>query len=279
MWCDAFRASPAEGWSRWDAAFRAANIAVPGTAAGAEGVLESPAVQQLMAAACDPQKLAAFSDAAGRVLSSRPPTLIHGDCRGDNLFRKDGTDDVRRIARPCSSAFRSLYSLALPSSVSEAERDVSYPGMALSGGQVFAFIDFQMMAAGTPGAELVQLLTGNFPNLDDFDRLEEVVADFHAKLVAAGPDCLASDYSSEDLMEDFRISTILFFLGVVGQLHPTLEALCPVPGEAKHPLWALFGAWFPRMGRCLQQVKCAELFGEMVATVEEGVPPADASAK
>ena len=124
MWCDAFRASPAEGWSRWDAAFRAANIAVPGTAAGAEGVLESPAVQQLMAAACDPQKLAAFSDAAGRVLSSRPPTLIHGDCRGDNLFRKDGTDDVRRIARPCSSAFRSLYSLALPSSVSEAERDV-----------------------------------------------------------------------------------------------------------------------------------------------------------
>eukprot|EP01046_Picozoa_sp_COSAG06_P080411 COSAG06_NODE_27709_length_588_cov_0.568507_1_plen_144_part_10 len=144
MWCDAFRASPAEGWSRWDAAFRAANVAVPGTVAGAEGVLESPAVQQLMAAACDPQKLAAFSDAAGRVLSSRPPTLIHGDCRGDNLFRKDGTDDVRRIARPCSSAFRTLYSLA----VLCLKPSATYPG------QVFAFIDFQMMAAGTPGAEL-----------------------------------------------------------------------------------------------------------------------------
>ena len=106
MWCDAFRASPSEAWQRWDAAFRAANTAVPGTAAGAEAVLESPELQKLMATACDPKKLAAFSDAAAKVLASRPSTLIHGDALGDNLFRKDGTDDVR-----CSSHIRLLLCL------------------------------------------------------------------------------------------------------------------------------------------------------------------------
>jgi hypothetical protein len=147
-------------------------------------------------------------------------------------------------------------------------------------GQDFAFIDFQMMAAGTPGAELVQLLSGNYPNLDDFERLDEVVKDFYAKLLAAGPECVATDYSCEDLMEDFRISVVVFFLGVVGQLHSTLETLCPVPGEARHPLWALFGAWFPRMGRCIKTLKCAELMEEMGGAMggahgaEEGVPPA-----
>jgi hypothetical protein len=184
---------------------------------------------------------------------------------GDNLFCKDGTDDD------------------------------------------FAFIDWQMLAAGTPGQELVQVLSSCYSNvrvitsvfctsscspvfrhltrrsslvqLDDYDKLDDIVAEFHAKLLKESPDWVAQEYSLDVLMEDFRLSTILFFLGVVGQLYATMEALCPPAGSALadiHPLWGLFSAWFPRMCRCLKQLGCAEIMTEYANRAEEGEPPAGA---
>ena len=61
----------------------------------------------------------------------------------------------------------------------------------------FAFIDWQMLAAGAPGSELVQVLSSCYTRLDDYDQLDEVVADFHAKLIEASPDWVAKEYTLE----------------------------------------------------------------------------------
>ena len=61
----------------------------------------------------------------------------------------------------------------------------------------FAFIDWQMLAAGAPGSELVQVLSSCYTRLDDYDQLDDVVADFHAKLIEASPDWVAKEYTLE----------------------------------------------------------------------------------
>lgn len=91
LWADSFRASPSGAWAGWDAACRAANNAVPGCMP-VEHILDDPeGPKVLMAAVCDPVKLAKFSARCATIFSKRPSTLCHGDCRGDNLFCKDGT--------------------------------------------------------------------------------------------------------------------------------------------------------------------------------------------
>ena len=74
-------------------------------------------------------------------------------------------------------------------------------------------------------------------------------------------------------MEDFRVSTILFFLGVVGQLAAMCEAICPKSKDDVHPLWGLVAAWFPRVTRCMKQLGCAERAAQLAGRAEEGVPP------
>ena len=74
-------------------------------------------------------------------------------------------------------------------------------------------------------------------------------------------------------MEDFRVSTILFFLGVVGQLAAMCEAICPTSKDDVHPLWGLVAAWFPRVTRCMKQLGCAERAAQLAGRAEEGVPP------
>ena len=69
-------------------------------------------------------------------------------------------------------------------------------------------------------------------------------------------------------------STILFFLGVVGQLASMCEAICPTSKDDVHPLWGLVAAWFPRVTRCMKQLGCAERAAQLAGRAEEGVPPA-----
>ena len=133
-----------------------------------------------------------------------------------------------------------------------------------------------MMGPGTPGSELVQLLSSAYVDLEDYARLDEVISDFHAKLVAASPEWVKTEYSEAMLVDDFRTSLILFFCGACGTFTPIVKALLPEAGTKKedlHPLWPLIAVWFPRVVQCLKQMKVAARMAELLAAAEEGVPP------
>ena len=63
-----------------------------GTVPGVEDDLEGPELQALMALSTDPAKLELLSTGIAEILASRPSTLLHGDCRGDNV--STGTNTV-----------------------------------------------------------------------------------------------------------------------------------------------------------------------------------------
>eukprot|EP01046_Picozoa_sp_COSAG06_P035971 COSAG06_NODE_3922_length_4763_cov_9.796312_3_plen_181_part_00 len=102
----------------------------------------------------------------------------------------------------------------------------------------YAFIDFQMLSKGPPGLELCQMYCATFTNLDDYEQLDDLIADFHAKLLAANP--AAAEYTKDMLTDDFATGCILLLFGVVGALTGMLEALLPMP---EHPLWPLCKVW------------------------------------
>ena len=139
----------------------------------------------------------------------------------------------------------------------------------------YAFIDFQMLSKGPPGLELCQMYAAALTDVAEYEKLDELIADFHEKLIAASSDPASSDpaaaeYTKDMLTDDFATGCILLYFGVVGALTGMLEALLEMPD---HPLWPLCGVYSARFIKCMEKLDCLGRAERLLAGVEEGTPP------
>ena len=89
--------------------------------------------------------------------------------------------------------------------------------------RAFVFSDFQMLHAGPPAIDLVQLLSTNLSNVDEYTDIDSYVERYYSMLLrhAAqnGHADVVTKYTSEMLMEDIRIGFVLVFLGELRDIY------------------------------------------------------------
>jgi hypothetical protein len=105
-------------------------------------------------------------------------------------------------------------------------------------------IDFQLLGAGPPGLDLVQLYQGAFSNLDDIERVPELLDIYHKKLIENSPSWVAPQYTREMLEDDFMAGLFLFGFGSGPVINGMLGGLIDQPD---HPFWGLMNAAAPRL--------------------------------
>jgi hypothetical protein len=125
-----------------------------------------------------------------------------------------------------------------------------------------------MLSKGPPGLELCQLYAAALTDVAEYEKLDELIADFHEKLIAANP--AAAEYTKDQLTDDFATGCILLYYGVVGALTGMCEALLAIPD---HPLWPLVGVYSARFIKCMEKLDCLGRAERLLAGVEEGTPP------
>lgn len=124
---------------------------------------------------CGP-KGPAIHDAIYAILSSRPRTVLHGDMRGDNIFRR------------------------LPTAGARADDGA------------LTFIDWQLVHAGPPGPEFTQAWQHS---LEPADRRKEreMLKEYHETLIALNP--AAALYTYDMLLEDYILSYCFWWTAVI----------------------------------------------------------------
>jgi aminoglycoside phosphotransferase (APT) family kinase protein len=132
------------------------------------------------------------------ILSTRPHTLLHGDMRGDNVFR-------------------------------------TYPTVGPQDTPpVLTFIDWQLLHAGPPGPEFTQAWQYSLePEVRRKDR--EMLQQYHTRLVALNP--AAAAYTYDMLVEDYTLSFCFWWTAVISIGVGTLPSFDTPEGARMKQLW------------------------------------------
>lgn len=157
-----------------------------------------------------------------RMLATRPSTLIHGDMRSDNLFRSK--------ARNADGKFD------------------------------YKIVDWQAVAYGPAGVEFVELLCGAFADVNDYDRLDELLGVYYTELTSKCPQ--ASAYTTEMLKEDFALVTVLWFCALMPVLSGILDSIKAMPD---HPFWGLLPPAFGRFEKVMTVLGVPSRIAEIAA--------------
>ena len=112
-------------------------------------------------------------------------------------------------------------------------------------------IDFQLLGAGPPGLDLVQLYQGAFSNLDDIERFPELLDIYHKKLIENSPSWVAQQYTREMLEDDLMAGLFLFAFGSAPVINGMLGGMMDQPD---HPLWGLMDQGYRRGFKLLFEV-------------------------
>lgn len=144
-------------------------------------------------------KSGALLDYMNHKLDQRPKTLVHGDIRADNIFR------------------------------THPERGLSAEESTLT------YIDWQMLQPGPPGPEFTQSWQHSLPpemRRNDLTWLKT----YHDRLLTLAPD--AAVYSYEDLIEDYKIGFILWWMALVTLGSTTIPIFDKPEGQRMRALWS-----------------------------------------
>jgi hypothetical protein len=154
-------------------------------------------VEELTALLCGPKGIAIHAKIYD-ILSSRPKTLLHGDMRGDNVFR----------THP-----------ALGKSVEHA---------------TLTFIDWQILHAGPPGPEFTQAWQYSLePEVRRKDK--DMLKQYHDTLVELNP--VAAAYTYDMLLEDYALSFCFWWTAVISIGIGTLPSFDKPEGARMKELW------------------------------------------
>lgn len=188
---------------------------------------EDQPLEELTALLCGPQ-CEAIVDAISDLFASRPHTLLHGDLRVDNVFRTDP---------------------ALGKSVEES---------------TLTFIDWQLIHAGPPGSEFPAAWMGSLePGVRQHDL--EILQDYHTRLVELQPD--AADYTYAMLVEDYALSSCLYWMAVVGAVPTIADSLAPATAERTGELFGIAGV---RSKAALRDLDCLRRIAQICETLPAG---------
>jgi hypothetical protein len=122
---------------------------------------------------------------------------------------------------------------------------------------MFKIIDWQTIAGAPAGLEFVELLCGALTNVDDYDRLDEIIDPYLETLWSNSE--ASKVYTKEMLMEDFAAGTILWLMGLIPLLFGILE-----PQPADSPFWQLMIPGILRFRKCLAVTGCPALVKKVV---------------
>jgi hypothetical protein len=154
-------------------------------------------VEELTELLCGPKGVA-IHDKIYDILSSRPKTLLHGDMRGDNVFR----------THP-----------ALGKSVEHA---------------ALTFIDWQIIHAGPPGPEFTQAWQYTLePEVRRKDK--DMLKQYHDTLVELNP--VAAAYTYDMLLEDYALSFCFWWTAVISIGMGTLPSFDKPESARMKQLW------------------------------------------
>ncbi len=170
----------------------------------------------------------AILDRISEILTSRPWTVLHGDMRADNIFRTDP---------------------ALGKTVE---------------GSSLTVIDWQLMHAGPPGADLTVAWMGSLEP-DAQRQQRDMLQQYHARLLALQPDAAA--YTYEMLEEDYALSGCVYWAAVVLGAFPTILRTFDQPGTER--MKGLFHAALPRLKVALLDLDCLARIERICATLPE----------
>ena len=194
-------------------------------------------VEELTELMCGP-KAVGIIEKIYDVLSSRPKTLLHGDMRGDNVFRTDP---------------------ATGKSVEDS---------------TITFIDWQLIHAGPPGPEFMVAWMFSLET-EDRRKDKDMLKQYHDKLVELNPATAA--YTYDMLVEDYSLSccfgwTTLITVGL-GSLRTLPIGDNPDAARMKQ-LWSNI---FSRSKITLLDLDCLSLIKTLAVDVADD-PPAEPSA-
>jgi len=181
---------------------------------------------------------AILTDIEERVLKNRKLTLIHGDMTPSN---------VMKLRNSCAEA--------------DGAEQLSK----------FRIIDWQTYRSGSPGTELVQLLSIAFTNIEDLDRLPELLERYLVSLHNRCPAARELPYTMDMLIEDYRTSLFIMQIGLSAMMGPILESL-----PAGHFLWKAVSTLWPRYVRAGEVMDLPGYIIEMCGRL--GLPDAEAEA-
>ena len=154
-------------------------------------------VEELTELLCGPQGVA-LHEKIYDVLSSRPKTLLHGDMKGDNIFR----------THP-----------AVCTSVEHA---------------ALTFIDWQLLHAGPPGPELTQAWQWTL-ELEDRRNDKDMLKQYRDKLVELNP--AAAAYTYDMLLEDYTLSYCFWWTACISVGVGTLPSFAKPEAARMKQLW------------------------------------------
>ncbi len=154
-------------------------------------------VEELTELLCGPKGVA-IHEQIYATLSSRPKTVLHGDMRGDNVFRT---------------------SPAVCTSVEHA---------------ALTFIDWQLIHAGPPGPEFTQAWQYTLEP-EERRKDKDMLKQYHDTLVGLNP--VAAAYTYDMLLEDYTLSFCFWWTAVISIGVGTLPSFDKPEGTRMKQLW------------------------------------------
>lgn len=126
---------------------------------------------------------------------------------------------------------------------------------------LFKIIDWQTISGSAAGVEFVEMLSGALTNVDDYDRLDEIIDPYLETLHANSEASKA--YTKELLVEDFAAGTLLWLMALIPLLFDILE---PQPSDS--PFWQLMIPGILRFRKCMEVIGCSDLVERVVSEIE-----------
>ena len=88
----------------------------------------------------------------------------------------------------------------------------------------YTFIDWQMIGAGPPGIELVQLMSasmaGTVGNLPNYAEIPKLVEEYYEVLIAAAPELATDGYTLDLCKQDFSLALVPLYFGCCCAIGP-----------------------------------------------------------
>ena len=150
-----------------------------------------------------------------------------GDLRCDNIFRKK--QKVETFANPGSP--RRGRKLTITN-------------------KEYAYIDWQGLAMGCPGVDMLQLLSASMADVNDYDKLDVLLEHYYREMTDKSPAWVRTAYTYEHLVSDFGV--LMALLLTSGTCVLFLPMIPSVPND--HPLITLASIWPPRIGAAMMKV-------------------------